>query len=195
MALWLNLLVERSSGFFDFYRVQLIALLDGIHHVLPGTNFAEDSMLPIEPIRDHMGDEKLAAVRIGAGIGHREGTSLVLVWITLGLIFEFVAWSAGSCSRGVAALDHEVGNNAVKNRAVVKSIAGQKNEITNSLRSVLHEEIHDHRAAGRIERGSVLLRGINHHGGRSRVLFTHAPSVGHGPTEGALSWGNDVPVA
>ncbi len=89
------------------------------HDILTFDDFAKDGVVAGEPRRGRNGDEELAAVGAGAAVGHGQLAGLVeLVRRALGLILEAVAGSAHAGARRVAALDHEVGNHAVKDGAV-----------------------------------------------------------------------------
>src|SRR5260370_489370 len=86
---------------------------------------AENCVLAGEPFAVAYGDEELRAVRVGAGIGHREFPRLVeLVRRTLGLVFELVAGAAHAGALRVSALNHEAGNHPMKNRSVIKRVVG-----------------------------------------------------------------------
>ena len=67
-------------------------------------------MLAGEPAGVGNGDEELAAVGVGAGVGHGEFAGLLeAVCGALGFVSELVAGAAHAGAFGVAALDHEVG--------------------------------------------------------------------------------------
>ena len=57
----------------------------------------------------------------GPGVGHGEGARAIL-W-SVDLVLERVAGAAGAGAGGVAALDHEVGDDAVEDEAVVEALA------------------------------------------------------------------------
>ena len=56
--------------FADCYGIQRVALLDGVNDILTRRNFAEDGVFAVEPVGHDMRDEKLAAVRVWAGVRH-----------------------------------------------------------------------------------------------------------------------------
>src|SRR5205807_2744286 len=66
------------------------------------------------------GDEKLRAVGVGTGVGHRETSGAIEEEVGVQFIFEMVAGPAGSRSQRIAALDHESRNDPVKDDAVVE---------------------------------------------------------------------------
>ena len=65
----------------------------------------------------------------------------MLVRIVFGFIFESIPRSAATSAGGIAALDHKIGNDAMKHGAVVKLLFREKNEIVNGFRSVPGKEI------------------------------------------------------
>src|ERR1700676_3534471 len=120
-------------GFLDGYRFELIALLDLVDDVLAAGDRSEDGMLAIQPVGGDVCNEELAAVGIGPGIGHGERTDFVLVGIAFGLVFKAVAWTAAPGTCWVAALDHEIGDDAMKHRAVIKAFARQEDKVVDGL--------------------------------------------------------------
>src|ERR1700733_9385090 len=117
-----------DHGFQGDWLVRLVLgtaghLGDFFHHVVPLDNFAEDGVLTGEPLRRRNSDKELRPVGVGAGIGHSQlARRIQAVGRALGLIGEFITWTAHSVARRISALNHEVGNNAVKNSAVIKLI-------------------------------------------------------------------------
>jgi len=81
-------------------------------------------MLIVQPRRGGHGDKELAAVGVGPGIGHGKHARLGVLELRVKLVGEFVARTAAAGALRIAALDHEVGNHAMKNGAVVKGFAG-----------------------------------------------------------------------
>src|SRR5947209_157217 len=80
--------------------------LDGIHAL---GHPAEHRVLAVEPRRRAgRDDEELRAVRIGTGIGHRQGAPLHLVVVEL--VLERVAAPARAGVLRASALEHEVGD-------------------------------------------------------------------------------------
>src|SRR2546425_5462325 len=78
-------------------------------------------------------DEKLAAIGVGARISHCHRARRVLA--SHRLVVELVAGPARAIALGVAALNHEVGFDAVKLEAVVELVAGQEDEVVDGVRS------------------------------------------------------------
>src|SRR5713226_9851315 len=80
-------------------------------------------MLAGKPLRGRYGDEELRAIGVGAGVGHGQLARLVeAVWRALGFVLELIAGAAEAGASRVAALDHEVGNHAVEDGAVVEPV-------------------------------------------------------------------------
>ena len=52
------------------------------------TYSAEDSMLVVQPGSGDCGDEELAAVGVGAGVGHTQGEGAVMPQATVKLVLE-----------------------------------------------------------------------------------------------------------
>ena len=61
-TIWTNGIHAVKSGFGDRDGDHFIALTNGIDHIHPVNNFAEDGMFPIQMRLGRMRDEKLAAV-------------------------------------------------------------------------------------------------------------------------------------
>src|SRR4249919_3801942 len=113
---------------------------DPIDDVLPRYDPTEHRVLPVEP-RGVTGrdDEELRAVRVRAGVRHREGTADDAVLIEL--VLELVARPAGAVSARAAALDHEVRDDAVEGEAVVVAVPGEPGEVVDRLGRVFGEEL------------------------------------------------------
>ena len=110
---------------------------DGIDDVHAFGHLAERGVLLVEVRSVHVHDEKLAAggVRIhGAGHGqHAAGVlEVVLEAVARELALDAVARAAHAGAGRVAALDHEAGDDAVEDHAVVKDV--YKRQISNRLR-------------------------------------------------------------
>lgn len=86
-------------------------------------------MFAVEPRGGDVGDEELAAVRARAGVGHGEDAGFAVAEGFVELVRELVAGTAGAVAARIAALDHEVGDDAVKGQAVVVAAFGEVEEI------------------------------------------------------------------
>ena len=77
----------------------------------------------------------------GAGVGHREHAGLVVAQLGMELVGETVARTAGAGAGRIAALRHEVLDHPVEDRAIVKSLAGQEDEIVDRARRLIGEQL------------------------------------------------------
>ena len=110
-----------------------VELRDRVDDVHPGRDPPEDGVLAVEPGAGVGGDdEELRAVRVRAGVRHREHAALDLVLVLL--VLELVAGAAGAGAGRVAALDHEVRDHAVEDDAVVEAVAGELREVLDGRR-------------------------------------------------------------
>src|SRR5262249_34987949 len=92
-------------------------------------------------------DKKLAAVRIGTGIGHRHDPTAITLLINGGLGIDFIfkgtapdALSARSVPLRIATLNHEAFNDPVKHQAVVIPAHGQEPEVLDCLWGIFGEQ-------------------------------------------------------
>jgi len=152
---------------------QLVALPNCIDCFLPLSNLAEHGVFAVQPIGRDVGNEKLAAVCVRAGVRHGQTADLMFARIVFYFVFESITRAAATGPSRVTALDHEVSEYPMKHRTVVKLFAGEKNEVVNRFRSVLREEIAHDFSPRCLERGGVMLVLINHHRWRSGILFVH----------------------
>src|SRR5699024_7188896 len=87
-------------------------------------HLAEDRVLALEPVRRGDRDEELRPVRAlaeaDARVRHREHIGFIEVELRVDLVVEGVTRPAGTGADRVAALDHEVGDHAVEDRAVIQ---------------------------------------------------------------------------
>src|SRR5580704_2129020 len=126
-----SMLASCRSGPFDAHGFQFDGLLRlvvrsarqfryfcGDIHSLD--HLAKDGVHVIEPGRRRHGNEKLASVCAGSGVGHRKFPGLVVFQGLIKFVAEAVTWIAGSGSEWASALNHELRNHAMKNEAVVK---------------------------------------------------------------------------
>ena len=86
-------------------------------------DFAEHGVAVIEPRGGFVGNEKLASVGSGAGVGHGEYTGTGVAQAFVEFIREAVAGAAAAGSLRAAGLDHEILDHAVEQDAVVVWLA------------------------------------------------------------------------
>src|SRR5204862_5048707 len=84
----------------------------------PFDDLAEDAVLAVEPRRRGQRDEELSAVGVRAAVRHREDAGFGVPQLRRELVGERVARAARALAERVAALDHEAGDHAMKDRAV-----------------------------------------------------------------------------
>src|SRR3989440_9303129 len=122
-----------TSLFLNGDRRHDVAGRDLEHDVHAALNVAEQVVKLLQLLGVVNGaDEKLAAIGVGARIGHRHRPGRVLAGHRL--VVELVAGPARAVALGVAALNHEVGLDPVKLEAVVELVAGQEDEVVDGIR-------------------------------------------------------------
>ena len=99
-----------------------------------------------------MHDKELAAGGVGGhGARHRQNTAgmrqSVLEPVGGELAADAVAGAAHADALGVAALDHEAGDDAVENHAVIEALLDKGDEVVDSVRGGLGVELRLHDAA------------------------------------------------
>src|ERR1700676_2782845 len=123
-------------------------------------------MLPIQPRRFHVRDEKLAAVGVRTRIRHRKRPWSMLVRIPFGLVLELVARPTAARAGRIAALHHEIRDHSMENRTVVALLLSQEYEIVNGLGRVFGKQLANNLATRRLKRSRVLFGSVDRHLGR-----------------------------
>ena len=123
-----------------------VAVLD------PGGHMAEDGVLRRQRIIAFH-DEELAAVGVGPGVRHGQHAAFVAGLIQrrvgLDLVVEFTApraHAAAAGALGVAALQHEAFDDAVKRHAVIVTVLGKQTKIFHGLRRIFGQKLDFDRA-------------------------------------------------
>src|SRR3984957_1827529 len=160
-----------GDGFEDYGSFGAVAAVfadfgDFFYYVVAFDYFAEDGVLAGEPAGVGYGDEELAAVGVGAGVRHGElSFFLEAMFGALGFVGELVAGAAHAGAFGVAALDHELRDDAVEDGSVIELCAffaaavpllgafGQADEVGHGLGCVLLEQLADYRSFCGLECG------------------------------------------
>src|SRR5438445_4291548 len=88
--------------------------------VLAFHHLAKNGVLVVEPRCRSNGDEKLAAVGIGPGIGHGKLAGFGMLQRRMKFVGEFIAWPAHAGTVRAASLNHEIRNDAVEDEAVIE---------------------------------------------------------------------------
>src|SRR2546426_1797663 len=173
---------ETLTGLFlNGDRRHHIADSDLEHDVHPALNVTEQVVKLLQLLAVVNGaDEELAAIGVGARIGHGHRAGRVLAGHRL--VVELVAGPTRAIALGVAALNYEVGFDAVKLEAVVELVAGQEDEGVDGGWGQLGVEAEDDVALGCLDRYQEMVRGIDGH--RWRRAETLLTGVAGGRREG-----------
>ena len=125
------------------------------------------------------GDEKLAAVSAGAGVSHRQQAGAAESQGRVKLIRKPIARPAAAGAVGIAALNHKVGNDPVKDDAVIEPLPGQKDKVVDGAGGLGGEQFHRHIAVIGADGSRVFLGRLQNQVGRVRVLLGgHSSSWG-----------------
>ena len=157
---------------------------DFVDDVLAGGDVAEDGVVVGGEGVVGVHDEELAAVGVGAGVGHAEGSFSVGFGGVAVFVFELVAGPAHSGAGGVTALDHEAGDDAVEDDAVVEAVAGEDDEAVDGFGSIGGEEVAGDFAGGGVDDDGVMLGDVDLHLGDFGVGFALSGSRGRGGLRG-----------
>jgi hypothetical protein len=76
----------------------------------------------IEMFGGHLGDKELAAVGVGSGVCHGEASGDIETQVGIEFVFKLITGVAHAGTGWIAALDHEFGNDAMKDGAVVERL-------------------------------------------------------------------------
>src|SRR5438094_146998 len=99
------------------------SLGDGLDHVHPLRDLPEDGVLPVQPRRGRHRDEELRPIGVRPRVGHGQQAGAVERWAARRtLVLELVAGASPARALRIAALDHEVGDDPVEDRAVVQRL-------------------------------------------------------------------------
>lgn len=124
---------QAASTLGDENLLHKITLLQVEHYVHPLCHLTEDCMSAIQVRLRLVTNEELAAVGIGASVGHAQAASLVFVRIVPCLVFEGVARAARAGTMRAPSLGYKPRNNPVKGKSIVKPIPGQEHKIIHRL--------------------------------------------------------------
>ncbi|TFB00711.1 hypothetical protein CCMA1212_007152 [Trichoderma ghanense] len=104
----------------------------------------KDGVLPVEPGRGRERDEELRPVGVWPRVGHAEDARAGVLERRVDLVLELVAVDGGAAAAGarrVAALDHEVGDDAVEYRGVVVAALDEGGKVLGRFGGVLCVEL------------------------------------------------------
>ena len=74
----------------------------------------ENGVFAIKVGCGHVGDEELASIGPWTGIGHGENTGPIVFEPSVDFVFKAVATSTAACAGGIAALNHELLDDAME---------------------------------------------------------------------------------
>ena len=97
-------------------------------------------------------------------------------WVVFAFVFEFVARSTHTGAGRIAALRHEVGNDAMEGDVVVKALIGQEDKVIDGFGGSRWVELEDDLTLRGAQRRDVLFGDVYRHLGRGAPLFV----IGHG---------------
>src|SRR5947207_13516860 len=129
---------------------------------LPLAHLSEHGVDAVEVRLWGVADEKLAAPRVLAGVGHGEGARDVLVDVLVRLARDRVARPAGAdpslagLGVGIAALDREVGDHAMEPGSVVEPGVGELLEVGDRARRLVGEQVYFDAAFNGLEYGLLV---------------------------------------
>lgn len=119
-----------------------VALLDGVDNIEAVDDAAETGVDAIEMlgIGAVVADEELAAAGVLASMSHGQDATVVVLLRCIGLAFDAIAraasanaWVAHIDTERAAALDDEIGDDAVEMKAIVEAILGEFDKVSHSV--------------------------------------------------------------
>ena len=115
--------------------------LDYVHACLDPT---KDGVFAVEPGSGSKSDEELTSVGIGTGIGHAQNACTGVLERWHNLIFEFLsvdgASSTASAGR-ISALDHEIGDDSMKDDPIVVASLRQGGKVLAGLGGLIFVQL------------------------------------------------------
>ena len=133
-------------------------------------DLAKDGVLAIQLGHSRVGDEKLAAVCIGPGIGHREDARAIVAQSLINFIIKTVSRPAKARAGGIAGLGHEIGQDTMKEHPIVETFLGQKDKVIDRLRRFIGKEFNTKAPLAGLKHRKIGLRWIYNHGRRLGIL-------------------------
>ena len=120
---------EVVGGIENFNLLDFVAAGDGVHDIHPISDMTEDGVFAVKVRCGHVGDEELASIGPWAGIGHGKNTGAVVFEPSVDFVFKAVAGSAAASAGRIAALDHELLDDAMEGEAVVVTALREIQEV------------------------------------------------------------------
>mmetsp|Transcript_7364 Transcript_7364/g.22768 ORF Transcript_7364/g.22768 Transcript_7364/m.22768 type:complete len:240 (-) Transcript_7364:1190-1909(-) len=194
--------ISRRSLFLDDDREDLdvhqrlvalvtLDLLDALDDVSALYHPPKDGVLVVEPRRRGACDEKLRAVGVRAGVGHRHRVRSIMAKAPVELVLKLMTPDGGaSCAiaERVSRLNHEALDDAVEDDAIVVAVACVRHKVLHRLRALVWKQLEVDLAVGRIDadaaRKGALLINL-----RERKVFAGGLLVEDIPTERHVTLG------
>ena len=184
-------------------------ILDGMHRLQARKDTPKNRVLLVEPRRRIRGNEELGSVRVLSCVCHAHGvrpgkkgmsnmklkrqppTRLaiashipIMLQLVRELVFKFAvpdARPARAVAERVARLDHELGDHAVEEHAVVVPAPRMADEVLHRLGRLLREQPHVHVAQRRVDRSGrrerCRMRRSGRRGGGDRLFLARRALV------------------
>src|SRR5262245_27911637 len=133
-------------------RGDLVILADGVDRVHPLGDLSEYGVHAVQMSLRRVTDEELAAAGVLACVGHRQRSGDVFVHVAAGLALDRVPGATRPDSAfaglgvGIAALNHEVGDHAMKLGAVIEARVGELLEVRHGVGGFVGEQLELDRA-------------------------------------------------
>jgi hypothetical protein len=105
---------EIVSGIENFNFLNFVAAGDGVHDIHPISHMTENGVFAVKVGCGHVGDEELASIGPWTSIGHGENAGTIVFEPSVDFVFKAVAGSAAASAGGIAALDHELLDDAME---------------------------------------------------------------------------------
>jgi len=146
---------------------------DTVDEVLATDDFTKNGVLTVQERGRGGGDEELrtVAVHVVAGSGHSQVPRFVERDSGGEFTFDGVARTTHAGAGWVAALGHEVLQDAMEGHAIIEAIFGQKNEGIDCLGSQIWTQLDDDVAARSFDGGGVVFGGVDGHRRSRCILF------------------------
>ena len=101
---------------------------------------SENRVMEIQPGCRNMCDEELGTVRIRTGICHGKDSRFIMLQFGNEFILELISRTAHTGTGRITALGHEIFDNTMKDRIIIKTVLGKKNKIVNGNRCFIGKE-------------------------------------------------------
>src|SRR5512143_3079811 len=154
--------VEGGRALLHPHRLQCIVPLDRVDNVHSPGDLSENGVDAVQMPLRRMADEELAAPGVLAGVRHREGAGDVLVDVAVRLALDRVAGPAradgplAGLRIWVAALDHEVGDDAMEFGAVVEPGIGELLEVGDGVGGLVGVQLELDRPLAGLHHGGLV---------------------------------------